>query len=215
MTIRALERPAALAAALLALTATAVLPPLAAAQDLHPSRRPSPMGMARITLGDAYLRVVYSRPYERDREVIFGTEEAGALVPYGQVWRTGANEATEITVTEDVLVGTEKKPLAAGTYSLFTIPGAESWQVLVVDRLGLSGPGYFVPGEGFTEVDVAAGAVVTVTAKPAAIPEADKVDQFTIAFEETGEKSADMVLRWILTEVRVPFELASAPPAEG
>jgi len=214
MNHRALARPA-LAAAALALAAATVLPTIAAAQDLHPSRRPSPMGMARIVLGDAYLRVVYSRPYERERPVIFGKEEDGALVPYGQVWRTGANEATEITVTEDVLVGSEKKPLAAGTYSLFTIPGAESWQVLVVDKLGLSGPGYFVPGEGFTEVDVAADAVVTVTAKPAAIPEDDKVDQFTISFDETGERSADMVLRWILTEVRVPFELASAPPAEG
>jgi len=214
MNHRALARPA-LAAAALALAAATVLPTIAAAQDLHPSRRPSPMGMARIVLGDAYVRVVYSRPYERERPVIFGKEEDGALVPYGQVWRTGANEATEITVTEDVLVGSEKKPLAAGTYSLFTIPGAESWQVLVVDKLGLSGPGYFVPGEGFTEVDVAADAVVTVTAKPAAIPEDDKVDQFTISFDETGERSADMVLRWILTEVRVPFELASAPPAEG
>jgi len=215
MNHRALARPA-LAAALLALAAATVLPTIAAAQDLHPSRRPSPMGMARILLGDAYLRVVYSRPYERDREVIFGKEEDGALVPYGQVWRTGANEATEITVTEDVLMGTEKKPLAAGTYSLFTIPGAESWQMLVVDKLGLSGNGYFVPGEGFTEVDVAADAIVRVTAKPTAIAEDDKVDQFTISFDETGEASADLVLRWILTEVRVPIALASAPPpAEG
>ena len=205
----------ALATATLALAATTLLPAIAAAQDLHPSRRPSPMGMARILLGDAYLRVVYSRPYERGRDVIFGKEEDGALVPYGQVWRTGANEATEITVTEDVLVGSEKKPLAAGTYSLFTIPGPESWQVLVVDKLGLSGPGYFVPGEGFQAVDVAADAVVTVTAKPTAIPEDDKVDQFTISFEETGDASADMVLRWILTEVRVPFEVAAAPAAEG
>jgi len=215
MRVRVPSSSANLAAVLLFLGTSAVLAPLAAAQDLHPSRRPSPMGMARILLGDAYLRVVYSRPYERDRDVIFGKEEDGALVPFGKVWRTGANEATEITVTADVLVGAERKPLAAGTYSLFTIPGAESWQVLVVDKLGLSGNGYFVPGEGFTEVDVAADAIVTVTAKPTAIAEADKVDQFTIAFEKTGDAAADMVLRWILTEVRVPFELAAAPPTEG
>ncbi len=201
----------ALAAALAVVTAGAALAPFAAAQDLHPSRRPSPMGMARINLGDAYLRVVYSRPYERERDPIFGTKEQEALVPYGEIWRTGANEATEITVTRDVLVGAEKQRLAAGTYSLFTIPGAESWKVMVVDKLGLSGAGYFADGE-FTPVDVAASAVVTVTATPTAIPEADKVDQFTISFEKTGDAGADMKLRWILTEVKVPFEVA---PAEG
>ena len=80
--------------------------------------------MARITLGDAYVRVVYSRPYKRGRNNIFGTKESGAIVPYGERWRTGANEATEITVTKDVLVAGQK--LAAGTYSLSTTPGAAS-----------------------------------------------------------------------------------------
>lgn len=207
---RTLHR-SALAAALAVLTAGAAFAPIAAAQDLHPSRRPSPMGMARINLGDAYLRVIYSRPYERDRDVIFGTKEEGALVPYGEIWRTGANEATEITVTEDVLVGAEKQKLPAGTYSLFTVPGADSWKVMVVDKLGLSGAGYFVPGEGFTPVDVAADAVVTVTATPTAIPEEEKVDQLTISFDGTGDASADMTLRWINTEVKVPFELANPP----
>jgi len=110
---------ATVAAALLA-------PAIAPAQDLHPSRRPSPMGMARIMLdGDAYVRVVYGRPYKRGRENIFGSTESKALVPYGERWRTGANEATEITVTKDVLVGGKK--LAAGTYSLCTTPGADGW----------------------------------------------------------------------------------------
>ena len=86
---------------------------MATAQDLHPSRRPSPMGMARITVDDTYMRVVYSRPYKRGRENIFGTEESEALVPFGKIWRTGANEATELTVTGDVTVG--GKALAAGT----------------------------------------------------------------------------------------------------
>ena len=94
---------------------------LAAAQDLHPSRRPSPMGTARITLGDTYVRIVYSRPYKRGRDNIFGTEESGALVPYDKIWRTGANEATEMTATGDLSIGGQK--LAAGTYSIFTTPG--------------------------------------------------------------------------------------------
>src|SRR5690606_22950810 len=89
---------------LVAALALALAAPLAlTAQDLHPSRRPSPLGIARTTLGDAYVRVIYGRPYKRGRNNIFGTKASGALVPYGERWRTGANEATEITVTRDVL----------------------------------------------------------------------------------------------------------------
>ena len=63
------------------------------------------------------------------------------MVPYGEVWRTGANEATEITVTKDVLIGGKK--LAAGTYSLFTTPGADSWKFHFNSLLGLDGTGYY------------------------------------------------------------------------
>ena len=185
------------------LTAVAVLSLAApaAAQDLHPSRRPSPMGMARITVDDTYLRVVYSRPYKRGRDNIFGTADSGALVPFGQVWRTGANEATEITLTGDMLVAGQ--PLAAGTYSLFTVPGPESWAVHFNSALGLSGTARRDPETGeFGPIDVAATDVVVVTAEPGAL--AEEVDQFTIAFSE-AEGGADMCLRWILTEVCVPF----------
>ncbi len=190
---------AALVVAALATLGTTIS---AGAQDLHPSRRPSPMGMARITVDDTYIRVVYSRPYKRGRDNIFGTKESGALVPFGEVWRTGANEATEITLTGDVLVGGER--LAAGTYSLFTVPGPESWTVHFNSALGLSGTGRFVDGE-FTPVDLPATDVVVYTAKPGELDE--EVDQFTIAFESV-EGGADMCLRWITTEVCVPFRLA-------
>lgn len=183
-----------------ALAAAAVLPQPAAAQDLHPSRRPSPMGMARTHVGDAYVRVVYSRPYLRDRENIFGSKESGALVPFGEVWRTGANEATEITVTEDVTIAGQ--PLPAGTYSVFTTPGAEKWQIHLNSRLGLSGTGLFADGE-FTEVDLDETNVLTVEAPVKALAEDDEVDQLTFSFEDT-EAGADMVLRWHRTEVRVP-----------
>jgi hypothetical protein len=85
-----LRRKAAAACAATSLLLAAA--PFAAAQDLHPSRRPSPMGLARATLANVgtYVSVVYSRPYERGRSNIFGSEESGALVPYGQRWRTGA-----------------------------------------------------------------------------------------------------------------------------
>ena len=173
----------------------------AMAQDLHPSRRPSPMGMARITVGETYLRVVYSRPYKRNRDNIFGTEESEALVPFGQIWRTGANEATEISVTGDALIGGERLP--AGTYSLFTIPGPETWTVHFNSALGLSGTGIFADGE-FTPVDLPPTDVLVHTAEVTTLEE--EAGQFTIGFE-AAEGGADMCLRWITTQVCVPFRL--------
>jgi Protein of unknown function (DUF2911) len=189
-----------LALAAVVATLAACLPGLAAAQDLHPSRRPSPMGMARTTLGDTYVRVVYSRPYQRGRDNIFGTEESGALVPYGKLWRTGANEATEITVTGDVTVAGDTLP--AGTYSIFTTPGADEWKIHFNSALGLSGTVRFEGGEAH-EAYSPDNDVLVVSAQPTAIGGEEPVDQLTISFEDT-EAGADMVLRWVDTEVRVP-----------
>jgi hypothetical protein len=193
-------------AALALLAAALVAPAIAPAQDLHPSRRPSPMGMARITLDDAYVRVVYSRPYKRNRDNIFGTKESGAVVPYGERWRTGANEATEITLTKDVTVA--GKRLAAGTYSLFTTPGADGWKIHFNSMLGLDGVGHFdFVAEKFTPADLPPHDVLVIDAKPTALAEDKEVDQLTFAFEKT-DGGADMVLRWIRTEVRVPIAVA-------
>ena len=183
-----------------ALAAAVALPLFAVAQDLHPSRRPSPLGIARITLGDAYVRVIYSRPYKRGRNNIFGTKESGALVPYGERWRTGANEATEITVTRDVLVGGKKLP--AGTYSLSTTPGPQTWTLHFNSKLGLDGLGVFA-NNTFTPVDLAPTDVLAVSAPATQLPEDKEVDQLTFEFEKSGA-GADLVLRWIRTEVRVP-----------
>lgn len=190
-----------LAAVLAALAAPVVL----AAQDLHPSRRPSPLGMARTSVGDAYVRVIYGRPYKRGRANIFGTKASSAVVPYAERWRTGANEATEITVTRDVLVAGRK--LAAGTYSLSTTPGADTWTFHFNSRLGLDGLGTFA-NDTFTPVDLAPTDVLVVSVPATQLPEDKEVDQLTFAFEKTAS-GADMVLRWIRTEVRVPIAPAT------
>lgn len=179
-----------------------LLPTLAGAQDLHPSRRPSPMGMARITVGDTYMFVVYSRPYKRGRDNIFGTEETEALVPYGKLWRTGANAATQITFTHEVKV--DGKPLAAGTYSLFTTPGETEWAIHFNSELGLSSTGRFTDGE-FTPVDLPASDVLVVTVPSRSVEE--EVDQFTISFEAT-DGGADLLLTWITAQIRVPIAVA-------
>jgi hypothetical protein len=201
-------RRSTIALTLAAVSAALLAPAFLGAQDLHPSRRPSPMGMARITLGDAYVRVVYSRPYKRDRDNIFGTKESGAVVPFGEVWRTGANEATEITVTRDVRVAGSKLP--AGTYSLFTTPGAESWKVHFNSALGLDGVGHFDPvAQKFTPADLPKTEVLAVEVRAKTLPEDKEVDQLTFSFEPTEGGGADLVLRWIRTEVRVPIALAN------
>jgi hypothetical protein len=176
----------------------------AAAQDLHPSRRPSPMGMARTTVDDTYISVVYSRPYKRGRDNIFGTEESEALVPYGKIWRTGANEATQMTVTGDIIIGKQKLP--AGTYSVFTTPGADSWKIHFNTALGLSGTGFFDPVEQkFTPADLGPTELVVISATPGVLKE--EVEQLTFAFDDTAG-GADMCLRWITTEVCVPVKVA-------
>ncbi len=177
-------------AAALVLLQPALLPAQAPQQD-DPTKRPSPMGMSRITLGDAYVRVVYGRPGKKGR-AIFGTKESGALVPFGEVWRTGANEGTEITVTRDVAIGGTR--LAAGTYTVFTTPGAESWKIHFNTGLGQWGTRGYDPAKD----------AVTLTVTPKAL-EAD-VEWFTIALDKT-EGGADLVLKWATTEVRTPVRL--------
>ena len=190
----------------LAAAAAVLAPALVAAQDLHPSRRKSPLGVTRTTLGDAYVSVVYGRPYKRDRDNIFGTKESGAVVPYGEVWRTGANEATEITLTRDLQVAGKK--LAAGTYSVHTTPGAESWKVHFSSLLGLDGTGHFdAKTQTFTPADLPKNDVLVVEVKPVTLAADKEVDQLTFAFEANAA-GADLVLRWIRTEVRVPLAAA-------
>jgi len=190
------------------LLASVLLPAFAAAQDLHPSRRPSPMGMARVTLDDGtYVRVVYCRPYLRGRENIFGAKESEALVPFGELWRFGANEATEISVTKTVTVGGKKLP--AGTYSVFVTPGEKEWTFHFNSALGLNGNFARNPESGeFENAYKAENDVATASAAVGQLAaDAEEVDQFTISFDET-EGGADMIVRWQKTEVRVPVASA-------
>ncbi|MHA6246427.1 DUF2911 domain-containing protein [Pontibacter sp. CAU 1760] len=86
------------------------------------ANKPSPAAEATGKIGDATVKVNYSSPAVKGRTIW------GDLVPYGKVWRAGANEATTVTLDKDVMV--EGKPLAAGTYSFYTIPGEDAWTVI-------------------------------------------------------------------------------------
>jgi len=93
-----------------------------AQNDNDKSKRPSPPATVSGKVGDATVSVNYSSPSIKGRKVW------GELVPYGQVWRAGANEATTIEFSNDVMV--EGKPLKAGKYSLYTLPGEDEWTVI-------------------------------------------------------------------------------------
>jgi hypothetical protein len=178
----------------------------ARAQDLHPSRRLSPIGIARTHIGDTYVKVTYGRPYVRGRK-IFGADNDSTeyLVPFGKVWRTGASEATEMTVTGPVLVA--KHPLEAGTYSVFTVPGKDTWVFHVSPQLGLDGTGIFNADTGEFTPDVfqPANDLFSFSVPSRMLSEDQAVDPFTISFENTGNSGADMLLQWELTQVRVPI----------
>ncbi len=82
---------------------------------------------------DKNIKVVYGQPAKKGR-VIFGADGSNSLEKYGKVWRTGANDATEVTFKSDVMFG--DKMVKAGTYTLFTIPGEKEWSVILNSTLG-------------------------------------------------------------------------------
>ncbi len=131
--------------------------------------------------GPVTARVIYGRPFKKDRE-IFGT-----LVPFGKVWRTGADEASEITFYKDVVFG--GKNVKAGTYALYTIPNKDSWDVILNSGLHQWGSfGYDV------KKDVArTKAKVKMTDS--------SIENFSIAFN-----SGNMVMAWDKTSVAVSIK---------
>lgn len=133
----------------------------------------------------AIARVIYSRPRKGERDVF------GKLVPYGEVWRTGANEATEIKFYQDVIFGGKK--VKAGTYSLFTIPQEKEWTIVLNTDLDHWGAYSYNPKND----------VVRVTAPVSQL--ADSLENFTIGFGGKGAKSGIMKIAWEKTSVEVPF----------
>jgi Protein of unknown function (DUF2911) len=97
------------------------------------NRTLSPSGEAKLTVNGLTVSIPYARPSVRGR-LIFGTEEQGALQPYGKYWRLGANESTEITVNKDVNLNGQ--PVKAGTYRMYAIPGPDSFEIALNSELG-------------------------------------------------------------------------------
>ena len=148
---------------------------------------PSPSQTLKQAFALSEITIEYSRPSAKGR-VIFGD-----LVPYGKIWRTGANNSTQITFGENVKVN--GKDISAGTYALYTMPGKDAWEVMLYKDLKLGGD----VAEYKTENEVA-----RFTVKPSVITE--KVETFTILISNMSSKSANIDLCWENTKVTLSVE---------
>ena len=143
----------------------------------------SPEAVAQFEQNGFTVEVDYCRPYKKERKIF------GGLVPYGEVWRTGANEATVIKFGQNVTVA--GKPVKAGSYSLWTIPSQQGWTVIINGETGQWGTNYDA------KRDVVRVPVNTRPLSPLA-------DQFEITFVPEGN-GTDMLLSWDSTEAVVPI----------
>lgn len=148
----------------------------------------SPAATLETTVGLTDVAVDYSRPGLKGR----GKKIFGDLVPYGEVWRTGANESTKVTFEDDVTIA--GKPLAAGTYALYTIPGKDKWSVIFSKNTELWGDSGYNPEDDAVRVEV----------NPTTIPY--PVETFTIDFSDYTKNSANLNISWDNTMVSVPVE---------
>lgn len=148
--------------------------------------QPSPKCGIEQTVGLATVRVEYSRPGVKGRKIF------GELVPYGQVWRTGANAATSITFSDDVSFG--GKSLAKGEYALFTIPGPSEWIIIFNSNEGQKGSVNYKES-----LDV-----MRLTAKP---ENCDFTERFTIEINPLDDQEGELALRWERTRVALRFRL--------
>lgn len=156
------------------------------------TKKHSPQDTATYKSGELEIAVSYSKPYKKGR-LIFGSKEDDALVPYGEVWRTGANEATQMKLSEEIEIDGQKLP--AGSYTIYTIPGPNSWVLAVNSRTDYWGKTLF--GSPFNEEDDVLRVEVPVQKM------SEPLEQFTIDFQEDATVTY-MRLMWDDTMVRVP-----------
>lgn len=160
-----------------------------AQQEVKP--RLSPTSIVSLRYKDTYVKLTYSQPHKRGREVF------GQLVPFHEVWRMGANEATEITLTRDVTVNGILLP--AGTYSIFSIPSPDKWTIIINREAGLWGSYNYNPKLDVFRFDV------PVQTNPVVY------EAFTIQFDQRNNM-ADLLLLWDKTKISIPFQFFEPKP---
>jgi hypothetical protein len=147
--------------------------------------RPSPPATADVSLAGRQIKIQYSRPSMRGRKIM------GNVVPYGEVWRTGANEATTLTTPIALKIGSTEVP--AGEYTIWTLPSASGWKLIINKQTGQWGTEYDQQRD-LARVDMQKSSL------------SQPVEQFLISWKKVSDKKADLVLEWETTRVSVPVE---------
>ena len=149
-------------------------------QPVKPGAPPvSEPATASVTVGGGTIDVRYNTPHMRGRKIM------GTLVPYGQVWRTGANPATTLITSVPLKFGTLLVP--AGTHTLYTLPGSDAWKLIVNNETGQWGTEYK------PEMDLGR---VDMSAKPMTSPQ----EVMSISFENSTANSTELHVRWETTD---------------
>ncbi len=156
------------------------------AQQVNPKERRSPVGLANYKKGDFYAKVTYGRPYMK----YTASYPFGYNVPWRKLWRTGDDDATEVTITKDVTVNDNL--LEAGTYALFTIPDTAEWTIIFNKEPGQWGLYNYTPANDVFRTKV------PVYKAPGQFRE------FTIFLQGTP-LGADIFLIWDKTSIRIPM----------
>lgn len=150
-------------------------------------RTPSPSTTQTIKqdLGLNSVELSYSRPNMKGRKIF------GDLVPFGKIWRTGANNATTLTFADTVTIGNVKVP--AGTYGLLTMPDKDNWTIIITKQLDVTSPAAYKMSED----------VVRVSAKP--MTTGTPIETFTMQFGNIASGNCDLQMMWENTAVSLPI----------
>ena len=148
---------------------------------------PSTSQTVKQEFGLGSIELSYSRPNTKGRTIF------GDLVPFGAVWRTGANSATTLTFSEEVIIGGKNIP--AGKYGLLSMPGAAEWTIIITKQLDVTSPSAYKQ-----EMDV-----VRVTVPAVAMPYA--IESFMILFENVSSNSLELMIIWEKTAVSLPIKV--------
>jgi hypothetical protein len=170
------------------LFAVATLAPAQMGMSPDKSKRPSPPASAECKFSDGKtIKVDYSSPRAKGRK-IFGAASEKALVPYEEIWRTGANEATTFVTSANITVGGKAVP--AGSYTIFTVPKADAWTLVISKKTGEWGTDYAGEKEDMARVPMS----VSTTPAP--------VENFLIAFDQ-GTGKCTLRMEWENTRASV------------
>ena len=160
--------------------------------------RVSPASEVEQMVGLTEIKIEYSRPSMRGREVF------GNLVPFGKVWRTGADNSTKISFDTDVIIS--GKTIQSGTYSIFSIPNKESWEIIFYSDVELWG----VPRD-WSENKIVFSSMFDVKK----LKKSNTVETFTISFNDLTNNDVNMSISWENTSVDIKIEVPTRSMVES